>query len=85
MARSPREVIISFVVPAYNEEVLIRSCLQSILAEAQRTQISHEIIVVDNASTDRTAHIAGEFPDVTIINEPKTGLVYSRMTGHLVH
>lgn len=71
------------MVPAYNEEVLIRSCLQSISAEAQRTQIRHEIIVVDNASTDRTAHIAGEFPDVIIIKEPKRGLVYSRMAGHL--
>lgn len=52
---------LSIIVPAYNEERLIASCLQSIdtaLAANQRFGISSEVVVVDNNSTDRTAEIA---------------------------
>jgi glycosyltransferase involved in cell wall biosynthesis len=45
---------ISFVIPAYNEEVLLPSCLEAIRAEVARTGAAAEVIVVNNASTDRT-------------------------------
>jgi glycosyltransferase involved in cell wall biosynthesis len=52
--------MISFIVPAHNEELLIRSCLWSINDAARECGVEHELIVVDDASTDRTAHIARE-------------------------
>lgn len=51
--------MLSFVVPAYNEEFELPATLEAIRESAQDRQ--HEIIVVDDASTDRTATIAREF------------------------
>jgi cellulose synthase/poly-beta-1,6-N-acetylglucosamine synthase-like glycosyltransferase len=75
------EVTISFVVPAYNEEALIASCLHAILAETSRVGCSAEIIVVDNASTDRTHQVAAAIPGVVIVDEPQRGLVQARRAG----
>jgi len=50
--------MISFVVPAYNEERLIGATLSSLHAAARAVGEPYEIIVADDASTDRTAAIA---------------------------
>src|SRR5205814_1448546 len=50
--------IISFVVPAYNEERLIGGTLDAIHAAAREIGQHYEVIVADDASTDRTAAIA---------------------------
>ena len=71
----------SFVVPAYNEEVLLPSCLQAIRAEIARSGVSAEIVVVDNASTDRTSAVAESFADVKVVYEPRKGLVQARKAG----
>jgi len=49
---------ISLVIPAKNEEQLIARCLQSVL---DQTQKPHEVIVVDNASTDTTRLVAESY------------------------
>ncbi|HTV44446.1 MAG TPA: glycosyltransferase family A protein [Stellaceae bacterium] len=76
-------VLISFVVPAYNEESLLASCLEAILAEIARARCPAEIIVVNNSSTDRTREIAASFGAVAIIDEPHRGLVRARRAGCL--
>ena len=50
--------MISFVIPAYNEEALIGQTLQSINDAAQRMAEPYEIVVADDASSDQTAAIA---------------------------
>ena len=75
------ELPISFVVPAYNEEALIASCLRAIVAEITRSRCAAEIIVVDNNSTDRTREIAAATPGVAIVHEPERGLVPARRAG----
>lgn len=50
--------MISFVVPAYNEELLLGATLRGLHDAAQALGESHEIIVVDDASTDRTVAVA---------------------------
>jgi glycosyltransferase involved in cell wall biosynthesis len=52
--------MISFIVPAYNEELLIGRTLTAIHAAAREVGESYEVIVVDDGSTDRTAMVAGE-------------------------
>jgi glycosyltransferase involved in cell wall biosynthesis len=52
--------VISFVVPAHNEERLLGRTLDAIHAAARALALSYELIVVDDASTDRTADIAVE-------------------------
>lgn len=50
--------MISFIVPAHNEEQLIGETLNALQAAARGAGTPYEIIVVDDASTDRTAAIA---------------------------
>ena len=52
--------MISFVIPAYNEEALLRPTLRTLISAAGATGERYEVIVVDDASTDRTAAIARE-------------------------
>lgn len=76
-----RPIRLSFVVPAYNEEVLLPACLRAIQAEIDRTGASAEIVVVDNASTDRTSEVAHGFAGVTVVHEARKGLVQARKAG----
>src|SRR5437588_8287584 len=50
--------MISFIVPAYNEETELPSTLAAIRAATSGLSQPFEIIVVDDASTDATAEIA---------------------------
>ena len=50
--------MISFIVPAYNEELELPSTLEAIRAAASGAALPWEIIVVDDASTDATPEIA---------------------------
>jgi glycosyltransferase involved in cell wall biosynthesis len=52
--------VISFVVPAYNEEQHIRRTLESIHESARATGEPYEIIVADDASSDGTHDIAAQ-------------------------
>ncbi|HEU0118845.1 MAG TPA: glycosyltransferase family 2 protein, partial [Alphaproteobacteria bacterium] len=74
---------ISFVVPAFNEELLIAQCLRAIKAEIARTPVDAEIIVVDNASVDATNSIASSIPGVKVIYEAQKGLVPARRAGFM--
>lgn len=76
-------VEISFVIPAYNEEHRIAECLHSVEKELARTPCAAEVIVVNNASSDRTAEIARTFAGVRVIDEPKKGLVQARHAGFI--
>lgn len=59
--------MLSFVIPAYNEELELPSAMAAIHDVAQDRQ--YEIVVVDDASTDATAEIArGSGAEVVSIN-----------------
>jgi teichuronic acid biosynthesis glycosyltransferase TuaG len=55
--RSAEEIDVSVVVPAFDAESVIRSTIQSILLQKD---VSIEVIVVDDCSTDRTKEIVLE-------------------------
>jgi len=63
-------MILSVIIPAYNEEATIREVLRRVgavsLAGTQK-----EIIVVDDASHDETARLAGHVPGVRVIRHAK--------------
>lgn len=73
---------LSIVVPAYNEEAFISQCLEAITKETKASS-NHEIeiIVVNNASTDRTKTIALSFPGVIVVDELRRGLPMARQAG----
>ena len=75
-------VSLSVVIPVYNEEDTIGTCLGLLV-----DQIDHiaEIVVVDNNSTDETRAVVNgyiaDFPQIRIVDESEQGLVYARNAG----
>jgi glycosyltransferase involved in cell wall biosynthesis len=71
---------LSFVIPAYNEEAYVPDCLESILPQIKGLE-GVEIIVVNNASSDRTREVALAFPGVRVVDETRKGLTFARQAG----
>ncbi|GAC48521.1 glycosyltransferase family 2 protein [Gordonia aichiensis] len=73
---------LSVVVPVFDEESTIGECLGRLCAQIDDI---HEIVVVDNNSTDRgpdiVATLAEEYPQIRLISESRQGLVYARNAG----
>jgi glycosyltransferase involved in cell wall biosynthesis len=69
---------ISAIVCAYNEERVLPAALHSLFSQ---TRVPDEVIVVNNASTDRTRAVAERFADVIVVDEPDKGLVKARAAG----
>lgn len=73
MPRSPK--LVSVIVPVYNQERYIGRCLRSLLQQTMPHE-RYEIVVVDDASTDRTSYALELFHDqiVTMRNTRNRGL-----------
>ena len=71
---------VSVVIVNWNTRDLLRGCLRSI---ADETRAPHEVIVVDNASTDGSAEMAAEeFPGVTVVaNRENKGFAAANNQG----
>jgi len=87
--------LLSVVIPAYNEENGIAQIIERTLSIRPGLEAGGvgdlELIVVDDGSSDRTADIAAQYPDVRVIRHPvnrgygaalKTG--FSRAQGDLL-
>lgn len=70
---------LSVVIPAYNEEKYIGRCLEELITQAGKDIF--EIIVVDNASTDKTAEVAKKYKGVKVVREERKGLTRARQAG----
>src|SRR3989338_4799916 len=72
-----REIYLSIIIPAYNEERRIGKTLRAIAAYLSQQPFASEVIVVDNASTDNTTGAARahehEFSRLTLLNEERKG------------
>lgn len=73
---------LSFVIPAYNEEAHIGACLDSILREIKNKPYEVEIVVANNASTDKTKEVAMSYPGVIVVDEPHKGMVWARHAAY---
>lgn len=71
-----KEVVVSFIVIAYNAEATIGQCLEAIVGQNQ----DMEIILVDNNSTDGTAIIGREY-GVKVVTEKVKSRGIARNTG----
>lgn len=69
-----KEVFLSVIVPAYNEEKRISQTLEALKAYFSRKDFPYEVIVVSGASSDKTVALvqdfARSFPGLTVIDQP---------------
>ena len=61
---------ISFIIPTYNEEKNIKSCIESILLQDYPPE-RMEILVIDGLSRDKTVEIAKKYPAKIVVNEKR--------------
>ena len=80
---SPAAPEISVVIPCLNEEEAVGKVVDQALEGLRRSGRSGEVIVVDNASTDRSAEIAAEHGAVVVREErPGYGSAYLAGLAH---
>ena len=78
----------SIVIPAYNEAARILHALESVTGWVRQRGLSAEIVVVDDGSRDKTAHLVQSFaahaPEVRLLENPGNhGKGYSVRNGIL--
>jgi glycosyltransferase involved in cell wall biosynthesis len=69
---------VSVVIPAYNARRFIEDAIRSALAQSYAC---HEIIVVDDGSTDDTVQVASAFPRIITLTKPNGGASSARNFG----
>ncbi len=70
----------SVIIPAYQAEATIGRCLDA-LSRQTVPQAAYEVIVVDDASTDRTSERVRAFPGVHLLTQPHAGPAAARNLG----
>jgi len=78
---------LSIIIPAHNEESRLSKTLDDILQFTESQSFSSEVIVIENASVDRTLEIAREYartnPSIRVIHEDRPGKGLAVKTGML--
>lgn len=69
-----KDIFLSVVIPAYNEEKRISQTLEALKTYFSRKDFPYEVIVVSGASSDKTIALvqdfARSFPGLTVIDQP---------------
>lgn len=68
---------LTIIFPAHNEEARLLEALNSVDAFLKKSQFTYEVIVVENASNDRTLEIANTFA----ASHPYTKVLHSDVPG----
>jgi glycosyltransferase involved in cell wall biosynthesis len=76
---SSRAPLVSVIIPAYNAARFVHQAVQSVL---EQTYGHHEIIVVDDGSTDETREVLRRFHGrLTYLSQPNRGAAAARNNG----
>lgn len=76
---SGNDPLVTIVIPCYNGERFVGRCLSSL---SRQTYSPLEVLLVDDASTDRTAEEVSKYPFVRVLrNEVNKGVSYARNRG----
>lgn len=76
-----RTVSISIAICTHNRAQSLRACLRSFVRAADECDVQFELIVIDNACTDRTPAVVDEFVEslpLRYLLEPRLGLSRAR-------
>src|SRR6056297_747012 len=76
------EMTLSVIIPIYNVEKYLKSCLSSVAAQTMK---DFEVIMVNDGSADGSAKIAAEFEDnyenFRLVNQSNQGTAPARNRG----
>ena len=70
--------LVSIIIPCYNEEETIGGCIESLLAQSYKPL---EIIIVDDASTDKTLEIVSRYQIRFLRLNKNQGAAFARNFG----
>lgn len=70
---------VSVVIPAFNSEKTIESCIQALLSQ-DFLRDQYDIIIVDDGSNDKTSQLAEKYP-VRLIRQRNSGPATARNAG----
>ncbi len=80
---SEKSIVISIVVPVYNAQKFLTSCVESLIN--QTIKYKYEIILVNDGSTDDSLNICNDFAynyeNVRVINKINQGVSATRLVG----
>jgi len=68
----------SVVIPCYNQAHFLGEAIESVLSQTHR---EHEVIVVDDGSTDESARVAASYDRVRCLRQRNCGLAAARNAG----
>ena len=71
ISKSPQKDGLSVVLPVYNEEIAVSETILALRSVLRNRNIAHEILVVDDGSTDKTLRLVTEIPGITILRHTK--------------
>ena len=62
---------VTVIIPVYNSERFVKEAIDSVLGQ---TYTNHEIILIDDGSTDKSAEIARAYPDIRYYYQENGGV-----------
>lgn len=77
-------MIVSIIIPAYNEESTIASIIDKVQAVRLSCEVEREIIIVNDGSDDNTSRILARYQgqnNITIIHQDNRGKTAALLTG----
>lgn len=79
MTRTTAAANVSVIIPVYNAAPWLAETLESVLGQSQPP---HQVIVVDDGSTDDSATIARRYlPHIQLVQQPNAGCAHARNRG----
>lgn len=78
MTEEADDLLVSVVIPAYNAEATIQTCLQSVLAQRK---VRVQPVVVDDGSLDKTPELLAAYDGIVTDRIPNSGTAGARNRG----
>ena len=80
MKKNSKKILCSIIVPVFNNESTLDKCLRGLISQRFKGG-NHEIIVVDDGSTDNSKKIINNYSVKVLKNNVKTGAYAARNYG----